>query len=61
MNVALLSIFPFDFSVIPNVGADDVVATWVKVVLILMVVFYGTTALVQFIRLRRYMARQETG
>ncbi len=58
--VSLVSIFPFDFSVIPNATAVDVVPICVTVFLILMAVFYGTTALVMFMRLRSYTAKQET-
>ena len=58
--VSLVSIFPFDFSVIPNATAVDVVPIAVRVFLILMAVFYGTMALVWFVRLRRYIAKQET-
>ncbi len=60
INVSLVSIFPFDFSVIPNATAVDVVPIWVTVFLILMAVFYGITALVLFVKLRSYKARQET-
>ena len=61
VTVSLVSIFPFDFSVIPNADAADVVPIWVRAFFIFMAVFYGTTALVLFVRLRRYKARQETG
>jgi hypothetical protein len=60
VTVSLVSIFPFDFSVIPNATAVDVVPTVVTVFLILMAVFYGISALVLFIKLRRYIAKQET-
>ena len=52
--VALVSIFPFDFSVIPNASAADVVPIVVTVFFVLLAVFYGVTALIMFIRLRRY-------
>jgi hypothetical protein len=58
--VSLVSIFPFDFSVIPNATAVDVVPKVVTVFFILLAVFYGVTALVQFVKLRRYIAKQET-
>jgi len=58
--VSLVSIFPFDFSVIPNATAVDVVPKVVTVFLIFMAVFYGVTALVQFIKFRSYAAKQET-
>ena len=55
--VSLVSIFPFDFSVIPNATAVDVVPIAVTVFFILLAVFYGVTALVMFVRLRRYAAK----
>ena len=59
--VSLLSIFPFDFSLIPNAAAADVVPTAVTAFLILMAVVYGVSALVLFVRLiRRYAVKQET-
>ncbi len=59
--VSLVSIFPFDFSVIPNATAVDVVPIVVTVFFILLAVFYGVTALVMFVKFRRYKAKQETG
>ena len=61
VTVSLVSIFPFDFSVIPNAAAVDAVPIWVRVFFILMAVFYGTTALIQTLKLRRYLARREAG
>ena len=58
--VSLVSIFPFDFSVIPNATAVDVVPIVVRVFLILLAVFYGVTVLVMFVKLKRYIAKQET-
>ena len=60
VTVSLVSIFPFDFSVIPNATAVDVVPIWVTVFFILLAVFYGVTALVMFVKLRSYTAKQET-
>ncbi len=60
VSVSLVSIFPFDFSVVPNATAVDVVPIWVRVFLIFMAVFYGIGALVMFIKLRRHTAKQET-
>ena len=57
--VSLVSIFPFDFSVIPNATAVDVVPIAVTVFFILLAVFYGVTALVMFIKLRSYTAKQD--
>jgi hypothetical protein len=53
VSVSLVSIFPFDFSVIPNATAVDVVPIAVTVFFILLAVFYGVTALVMFVKLRR--------
>ena len=52
VTVSLVSIFPFDFSVIPNATAVDVVPTVVTVLFILLAVFYGVTALIMFVKLR---------
>ena len=59
--VSLVSIFPFDFSVIPNATAVDVVPIAVTVFFILLAVFYGVTALVIFVKLRSYAAKQDSG
>ena len=58
--VSLVSIFPFDFSVIPNDTAVDVVPIVVTVFFILLAVFYAITALVMFVKLRSHVAKQET-
>ncbi len=58
--VSLVSIFPFDFSVIPNATAVDVVPIVVTVFFILLAVFFGIVALVQFIKLKNYTVKQET-
>jgi uncharacterized membrane protein len=49
--VNLLSIFPFDFSVIPNATAVDIVPVAVTIVLIIIAVGLGVGALVRFIKL----------
>jgi hypothetical protein len=54
---SLVSIFPFDFSVIPNATAVDVVPKVVRAFFILLAVFYGVTTLVQFAKLRRYITK----
>jgi hypothetical protein len=61
VTVSLVSIFPFDFSVIPNATAVDVVPIVVTVFFILLAVFYGVVALIQFIKLKNYTGKQETG
>ncbi len=58
--VSLVTIFPFDFSVIPNATAADVAPTLLTAFLIFMAVFYGTTALIPLVKLTRYAARQQT-
>ena len=49
--LSLLSIFPFDFSAIPDATVVDVAPTVVTVFLIFMAVVYGVSALVMFVRL----------
>jgi hypothetical protein len=61
VSVSLVSIFPFDFSVIPNTTAVNVVPIGVTVFFILLSVFYGVTALIMFLRLRKYIAKQNLG
>ncbi len=51
--LSLVSIFPFDFSVIPNATAVDVVPIVVTAFLILMAVVYVVTALVLSVKLIR--------
>jgi hypothetical protein len=60
VTVSLVSIFPFDFSVIPHATAVDVVPIVVKAFFIAMAVFYGVCALLLFRGLRRHMAEQGT-
>jgi uncharacterized membrane protein len=47
----LVSIFPFDFSVIPNATAADIVPVVATIVLIVIAVGLGVGALVRFIKL----------
>ena len=61
ISVSLVSIYPFDFSVIPNATAVDVVPIVVIVFFILLPVFYAVSALIMFIRLRSYAAKQDSG
>ena len=49
--VSLLVIFPFDFSVIPNAAAANIVPKVVTGFLVFMVVFYGASAIVLSIKL----------
>ena len=52
--VSLVAIFPFNFSLIPNATAVDVVPKVVRAFFILLAVFYGVTALVMFVKLKLY-------
>jgi hypothetical protein len=61
VTASLLIIFPFDFSVIPNATAVDVVPTVVRAFFILLAIFYGATALVMLVRLRSHIVEQRTG
>ena len=61
VSVSLVSIFPFDFSILPNTTAVDVVPIVVTVFFILLPVFYGVTVIFLFVGLRRYNTRQQTG
>ncbi len=59
--VSLVSIFPFDFGVIPNATAVEVVPIVVRVFFILLATVYGVTALVMFAKLiKGNTAKQET-
>ncbi|MFC1932923.1 hypothetical protein ACFLXU_04765 [Chloroflexota bacterium] len=60
ISVSLISIFPFDFSVIPNSTAVDVVPILVIVFFILLAVFYATASVFMFIRIRNYSIRQNS-
>ncbi|MFH0769265.1 MAG: DUF4870 domain-containing protein [Chloroflexota bacterium] len=54
----LVSIFPFDFSVIPNATAVYIVPVLVTIVLIIIAVGLGVGALVRFIKLIVSVAKQ---
>jgi hypothetical protein len=58
--VALLVIFPLDFSVIPNAGVAESAPIAVRVFFVLLAVFYAVTALIMLVRWRRLTARQGT-
>ena len=61
VTVSLLLIFPFDFSVLPNATAADLVPKVLTIFLILWATFYAIVALVMFVRLlRQYTDKQET-
>jgi len=55
ISVSLVSIFPFDFSVIPNTTAVKVVPIVVTVFFILLPIFYGVISIIMFSRLRKYI------
>jgi len=61
VTASLVFIFPFDFSVLPNATAVDVVPIAVRVFFVLMAVFYGASALILTVRLRKQIAKQELG
>ncbi|MFC1941941.1 DUF4870 domain-containing protein [Chloroflexota bacterium] len=56
----LLSIFPFDFSVIPSATAVDIVPVVLTIILIIVAVGLGVGALVRFIKLIVSLAKQST-
>lgn len=53
VTMSLLAIWPFDFSVIPDPKAVDILPTALRVLLIFMAVFYAISALVQTVRFLR--------
>ncbi len=57
----LVTIFPFDFSVIPNAITVDIVPVVVTIVLIIIAVGLGVGALVRFIKLIVSVAKQSPG
>ena len=58
--LTLLSVFPFDFSVIPNATAADAAYSVVKILLILISIGIGIGIIVRFIKLIIHTARQIT-
>jgi hypothetical protein len=53
VTTSLLIIWPFDFSVIPDPKAADILPTALGVLLIFMAVFYGISAVVLFMQFRK--------
>ena len=49
--IYLITIFPFDFSFIPNTVAADILPAVTKGVLIFVAVAFGVSALVRFIKM----------
>jgi hypothetical protein len=60
VTVSLVTLFPFDFSVIPNATAADVVPIVVRAFFTGMAIFYGVCALLLFRSLRRHVVEQGT-
>lgn len=54
---SLLTIFPFDFSVIPDAKAAGILSTTLTVLLIVMAIFYGISAVVLLVRFLRRRTR----
>ena len=59
--VNLVSIFPFDFYVIPSITVADVVSVIVRIVLIVMAVGIGIGTLVMFIKLITNFVKATSG
>jgi hypothetical protein len=59
--ISLVSIFPFDFSVIPSDATAAVVTKAVTGFFIFLPIFYGVTALVMFLRFKKSIAKQDSG
>jgi hypothetical protein len=53
VTTSLLVIWPFDFGVIPDQKAAEILPTALRVLLIFMAVFYGISALVLFLQFRK--------
>ncbi len=53
ISVSLVSIFPFDFSVIPNENVVNVVTKAVTVFFIVLPIFYTVTGIIMFTRLKK--------
>jgi len=59
--LTFLRVFPFDFSVVPHAGAAAVLPTVAVVIMILITVGLGISALVRFIKLIINLARERGG
>jgi len=59
ISVSLVCIFPFDFSVIPNATAVNVVPIAVRIFFILLPVFYFVTGIIMYLRLKKKLAVQD--
>ena len=56
VTLSLVSIFPFDFSVIPNATVANIVPTVVTVFFILLAIFYGIVTVIWLIKLKKILA-----
>ena len=61
MTTSLLLIWPFDFSVIPDAKAADLLPKGLTGLLIFMALFYAVTAVIQTVQWIKKRSRQETG
>ncbi len=59
VTVSLVFIFPFDFTVIPNATAVDVVPKAVRAFFISMAVFYGVAALASSVRTKNRLRSKQ--
>jgi hypothetical protein len=57
VSISLVSIFPFDFSVIPNANVVGIVVNAVTGFFIFLPTFYGVSALIMFLKLRKSLAK----
>ena len=60
ITTSLVSIFPFDFSVIPNDTAVKIVPIAVRIFLIVWTVMYGIVIVVRLLKLRKEMVERKT-
>ena len=58
VTTSLLAIWPLDFSVMPDPKVSELLPTALRVLLILMAVFYGISALVLTVRFQRRGTRE---
>jgi hypothetical protein len=61
ISISLLSIFPFDFSVMPSDAATAVVTKVVTGFFIFLPGFYGVTAIIMFLRFKKSIVKQDSG
>jgi len=61
VTISLLTIFPFDFSVIPNATVAKVVPIVATVFFIFMATFYGIVTVLWLIKLKKHTAKLKAG